>query len=116
LWLEQRGQRISTLDLFVERFVLLTGPAGAPWCEAAPGVAAALEVDLAAYRLGADGDVLDLEDGWQARMGVSPEGAVLVRPDGFVAWCSAAMAADPESRLVQVLSSILCRSTPASRL
>src|SRR5262245_56560408 len=116
LWLERGGQRISTLDLFDGRFILLAGPGGAPWCEAAVGVATALEIDLATYRLGADGDVLDLEDGWQAKLGASPEGAVLVRPDGFVAWRSAGLVANPETRLVQALSSILCRSIPAPRL
>jgi hypothetical protein len=113
LWLERGGQRISTLDLFDGRFVLLAGPAGAPWCAAAPGVAAALGIDLATYRLGADGDLRDLEDGWQAKLGVSPEGAVLVRPDGFVAWRTSrldTLTAPPQTTLEQVLSQILCRS------
>lgn len=115
LWLERDGQRLSTLDLLDGRFVLLTGSAGAPWCEAASGVAAALGIDLATYRLGSDGDILVLEKDWQTKMGISPEGAVLVRPDGFVAWRSTSLASDPASKLEQVLISILCRSTPAIR-
>jgi putative polyketide hydroxylase len=31
LWLERRGQRISTLDLFDSAFVALTGPNGDSW-------------------------------------------------------------------------------------
>jgi 2-polyprenyl-6-methoxyphenol hydroxylase-like FAD-dependent oxidoreductase len=116
LWLERGGQRLSTLDLLDGQFVLLAGPAGTPWCEAASGVAAALGINLATYHLGSDGGVRDLEDGWQAKMGVSLEGAVLVRPDGFVAWRSASLVSNPASRLEQVLISILCRSTPATRL
>jgi tetracenomycin A2 monooxygenase-dioxygenase len=112
LWLERNGQRISTLDLLAGRFVLLAGPDGTPWQKAAPGVAGALGIKLAAYRVGADGDLLDLENGWQAKMGVSAEGVVLVRPDGFVAWRSSTLATSPEASLMQVLSSILCRSTP----
>jgi len=115
LWLERGGQRISTLDLFDGCFVLLAGPGGAPWRSVAPGVAAALGIDLATYRLGADGDLRDRENGWQTKLGMSAEGAILVRPDGFVAWRSAALAPDPESQLVQALSSMLCQSTPATR-
>jgi hypothetical protein len=111
LWVERQGLRISTLDLLDGHFVLLAGPDGAPWCDAVSGATASLGIDLVAYRVGADGDLLDLENGWQAKMGVSAEGVVLVRPDGFVAWRSYASASSPEQRLVQVLASVLCRST-----
>jgi len=63
-----------------------------------------------------DGDLLDLENGWQTKMGMSAEGAVLVRPDGFVAWRTSTLATSPEPLLEQVLSSILCWSTPPIRL
>ena len=113
LWAERHGQRISTLDLLDGRFLLLVGPAGTPWLEVARAVAASLGMELAAYRLGADGDLADLDDGWQTRLGMSPEGAVLVRPDGFVAWRASTLPSSPES-LEQVISSILCRSVLAS--
>jgi putative polyketide hydroxylase len=111
LWVQRHGRRVSTLDLLDGRFVLLAGPAGTPWQKAAALVAGSLGVDLVAYRLGADGDLLDLEDGWQVKMGMSAEGAVLVRPDGFVAWRTSTLPTTPEQRLEQVISSILCRST-----
>jgi putative polyketide hydroxylase len=114
LWLGRGGQRISTLDLLDGRFVLLAGPTGTPWLKAASDAASTLGIDLAAYHVGSDGDVQDLEDGWQAKMGVSPEGAILVRPDGFVAWRSASLVSDPPSRFEQVLRSILCRSAPST--
>jgi putative polyketide hydroxylase len=110
LWLQRQGRRISTLDLLDGRFVLLVGPAGTPWQTAAAGVAGSLGIDLVAHRLGADGDLLDLEDGWRAKLGMSAEGAVLVRPDGFVGWRTSTLPASPERRLEQVISSILCRS------
>jgi hypothetical protein len=71
-------------------------------------------LELAAYRIGPDGDLLDLEHGWSTGMGVSPEGAVLVRPDGFVAWRSSTLATEPGPLLEQVLAHILCRSTAPS--
>jgi putative polyketide hydroxylase len=47
-------------------------------------------------------------------MGVSSEGAVLVRPDGFVAWRTSALAGTPVAVLEQVLAHVLCRSAPPS--
>jgi 2-polyprenyl-6-methoxyphenol hydroxylase-like FAD-dependent oxidoreductase len=111
VWLERQGQRISTLDLLDGRFVLLTGKDGAPWCEAKVSVKASLGIELAAYRIGPDADLLDLEHDWSTRLGVSPEGAVLIRPDGFVAWRTSALTATPGSDLAQVLSRILGRPT-----
>jgi putative polyketide hydroxylase len=112
LWLERGGQRISTLDLLDGHFVLLTGPAGASWQKAASEAAAYLGIALSTYRAGVEGDLIDLEHGWQTKMSVPDDGAVLVRPDGFVAWRSRVISADPSSSLVQVLSQVLCRASP----
>jgi len=114
LWLEKGGQRISTLDLLDGGFVLLVGPAGVSWQKAASPVVASLGIALSAYRVGAEGDLIDLEHGWQTRMGVPDDGAVLVRPDGFVAWRTSARSTDPEPLLMQVLATILCRSDKVS--
>ncbi len=111
LWVEQQGQRISTLDLLDGRFVLLTGTGGASWYEAAAVVAADLGIGLVTYRIGPDADLLDLENDWQTKMGVSSEGAVLVRPDGFVAWRSSTLSTTPGPLLEQVLACILCRAS-----
>jgi hypothetical protein len=48
-------------------------------------------------------------------MGAGASGAVLVRPDGFVAWRASVVPAGPAELLEQVLVSVLCRSTPAVR-
>jgi hypothetical protein len=116
LWLERQGQRISTLDLLDGHFVLLTGAGGTAWSEAATTVATRLSVEIAAYRIGPDADLLDLENGWPARMGVSSDGAVLIRPDGFVAWRSSELSDNPVAQLESVLSHILCRSAALSRI
>jgi putative polyketide hydroxylase len=109
-WLEWLRERISTLDLLDGHFVLLVGPAGEPWQRAARGAAALAGVDLAVYRIGVDGDLVDHEGSWQAKLEISAEGAVLVRPDGFVAWRTDALPRSPRGRLEEVLSSILCWS------
>jgi putative polyketide hydroxylase len=115
LWLERAGERISTLDLLDGRFVVLTGAGGAVWSEAAAGVSAKLGIALSTYRIGRDADLRDLENGWSTRMGVDASGAVLVRPDGFVAWRASVRPAGPAELLEHVLTSVLCRSTPAVR-
>jgi len=112
LWVERQGQRISTLDLLDGRFVLLAGPSGQSWHKAAPKAAVSLGIDFAAYRIGSDGDLFDLENAAPAKLGLAADGALLVRPDGFVAWRTSTLSSSPEQTLVRVLSSILCRSAP----
>jgi len=106
MWLDRRSQRVSTLDLLDGRFVLLTGTGGMAWCQAATRTP--LGSLLAVYRIGGDSDLGDPEQQWTQRMGVSPDGAVLVRPDGVVAWRSPDVTSAPERQLDDVLSRILC--------
>jgi hypothetical protein len=56
-----------------------------------------------------DGDLRDLEQTWQTKMGISAEGVVLVRPDGFVAWRSSILPTNPVQQLEQVFAHILCQ-------
>lgn len=116
LWVEREGQRLSTLDLLDGRFILLVGPGGTAWDAAAPEVAASLGIELATYRIGSDSGLLDGDKSWQIKMGISVEGVVLVRPDGFVAWRSSRQPKNPVLFLEQVLSRILCRSTTPTSL
>jgi 2-polyprenyl-6-methoxyphenol hydroxylase-like FAD-dependent oxidoreductase len=77
---DRNGKPSSLLDLFGGGFVLLTGPNGDGWNDAA----GRLDVPVTTYRAGAD-----FGDGagrFEDLYGVGPDGAALVRPDGFVAW------------------------------
>ena len=76
------GRRLSTLDLFDGRLTLLTGPGGSDWLAAADGPAVG-DLPLAVLRFGLD--VPDPDGSLALRYGVGVQGAVLVRPDGFVA-------------------------------
>ncbi|MFC9464052.1 FAD-dependent oxidoreductase [Streptomyces coelicoflavus] len=114
LWLRRGEERLSTLDLYEDSLVLLSDaaqPAG--WHEAATEVAAALRVPLKPYRVGgtpgADLVPDDEETDWARAHGVTRGGAVLVRPDGFVAWRSPGPAPDPEAMLRQVVGTVLAR-------
>ncbi|WP_320065184.1 FAD-dependent oxidoreductase [Micromonospora sp. RTGN7] len=84
LWLDRAGERITVHDLCHDSFVLLTGAAGGAWAGAAQRCAARTGVPLLAYRIGTD--LTDVEGVWESRYGCSADGAVLLRPDGYVAW------------------------------
>src|SRR5262249_23239235 len=86
VWLERRGEPISTLDLVSESLALLAGPRGEEWCAAARVAGAGIGLDLPAYRLGPGGDIATVTTDWQTAAGIEDDGALLVRPDGFVAW------------------------------
>jgi putative polyketide hydroxylase len=109
IWLEQQGKRISTLDLFGTHFVVLTGHQGTAWVEAAQTLASHHNYALHAYRIGIDGDLLDPKQQWTSIYKIAPDGAVLVRPDGFVAWRSEKMDIAPQRTLEHILNSVLCR-------
>src|SRR5215471_3280657 len=103
VWIQQRGQRISPIDLFRGAFVILAGPDADAWFDAAPKAAArftGLQVD--AHRI--------VDDDFTAAYGISSSGATLVRPDGFIAWRSKSLDGDPGAELTRVLSGLLARA------
>ncbi|WNI15642.1 FAD-dependent oxidoreductase [Actinacidiphila sp. ITFR-21] len=107
-WVRRGGERLSTLDLYERTPVLLSGPAGGAWRAAGRRIAERTGIPLVCYGIGHD---LHPEDGsaWARLHAVSDEGAVLVRPDGFTAWCSEGADADPERTLGEVLDRVLRR-------
>src|SRR5829696_10318398 len=104
IWLTRDGQRLSTIDLFGHDYILLTGPEGGAWVEAARSVTGTRTV---AHRIDGDGDFADSEGRWSEAYGVTAGGAVLVRPDGFIAWRSADVSDDPTRELAAALSELL---------
>jgi putative polyketide hydroxylase len=111
IWLKRSGARLSTLDLYERTPVLLSGPDGGAWHSAGMR-AAGRGVPLACYRVGhgADYDMVP-DDGsdWAQLHGTDSDGAVLVRPDGFVAWRARTSGTDPERVLAEVLDTVLSR-------
>jgi len=108
VFLGRDGSRVSTLDLFGGNFVLLAGPDGTAWRDAALAAAGSLGITLDAYVAGGPG-LSDPDGCFPAAYGISPSGAVLVRPDGFTGWRAASLADDPEQLLQAALRSLLCR-------
>jgi putative polyketide hydroxylase len=92
-WVKKDGERVSTIDLVGNGFVLLAGAKGGAWADAAR----ALEVKPL---------VLGDDEPWRDLYGIDEAGAVLVRPDGHVGWRSAGLAADPGRTLAGVVGAI----------
>jgi hypothetical protein len=104
--LERNGKRLCTCDLFGEHFVLLAGADGGVWRDAALQVANQLGIRLVARRIGAGGDLVDVDGRWPSAYGVSSRGAVLVRPDGVIGWRAAEGVEHPAQTLVAVLAGL----------
>ena len=100
------GGRSSVHDVFGDSVVLLTGVGGAAWVDAARGV------DLPAYRVGPGGELEALEGAFETAYGIGSDGAVLVRPDGVIAWASPTSAGASAAALGAALDALLFR-TPA---
>jgi 2-polyprenyl-6-methoxyphenol hydroxylase-like FAD-dependent oxidoreductase len=109
IWLERRGERLSTIDLFGGRFVLLAGEQGAAWADAAARLRASERPAVVAHIVGGSGELRDPAGAWRAGYGLTPDGAVLVRPDGCVGWRSRSAADEPVRVLSDALDRILGR-------
>jgi putative polyketide hydroxylase len=109
IWLWRGGQRISALDLYDTSFVLLAGRSGLAWCEAGEKTARLLGIPLACYVVGPEGPLTDPTGAWPELYGVGADGAVLVRPDGHVAWRAGRVADDPASQLAAAFRRVLSR-------
>jgi 2,4-dichlorophenol 6-monooxygenase len=92
------------------RFLLIAGEDGTPWCDAATGIAKASGVPLDAIRIGhADGDYRDPRSTWARYRQIGKQGAILVRPDRFVAWRRKGASSTAAADLKTALSGILQR-------
>ncbi|MGH3943986.1 MAG: FAD-dependent monooxygenase [Pseudonocardiaceae bacterium] len=83
VWLRSRGRRVSTLDLFENRLTVLAGPDGDGWDRGLPSVRPA-GVPIEVLRVGRD--LPDPRGMLRRAYRLDDESAVLVRPDGVVAW------------------------------
>lgn len=96
------GSGRSAVDLFDGRFVTLSG--SERWCAAALDAAAAWGVPMSAHLIS--------DPAWAALYQLQPRGAVLVRPDGYVAWRSPATCDDTPGALDTAFAAVLRRGRP----
>lgn len=132
-WIIQDGKVISTHDLIKGNikskvgsgesegradFVLITDEDGEKWVDAVGEIGETettilKNVNIATAQIRArditrpKGLCLDQDDAWAGLKQVGAGGAVLVRPDNFVAWRSAKMSETPEKDLRAALASLM---------
>jgi len=98
MWLDM-ARKHSTLDWFDKDFTVVAGPQGDVWLEAGRDVAAKTGMPINVRMLPnahpADG------------IHMGPRGAVLVRPDGHVAWRMPYVPSDPARELAGALQTVL---------
>ncbi|WP_030245997.1 MULTISPECIES: FAD-dependent oxidoreductase [unclassified Streptomyces] len=103
-WITSGTRTLSTLDTAGRgRFTLLTGIGGEAWVRAAE----AQEVEIATVVIGPGQEYEDPYGDWARLSEISDGGALLVRPDGFVAFRHASAAPDAGELLADALRRIL---------
>jgi 2,4-dichlorophenol 6-monooxygenase len=115
-WIDDEdGSRRPIKDLIGPgRFLVIAGEEGEAWCTAARRLAEQASLPLDAVRIGhLDGDLFDPRCMWLRRRGIGPAGAILVRPDRYVAWRSVGAAEEPLEVLSAALGQILARAVDA---
>ncbi|GAA5176089.1 FAD-dependent monooxygenase [Pseudonocardia eucalypti] len=108
-WVEREGERIPLASLVDGgQFVLLAGEEGHAWVDAAEKIASETGLPLRAGRVGVLGsDYVDVRCAWLKNRGITATGAVLVRPDRYVAFRAMAGVDDPATALTAALQHIL---------
>jgi 2,4-dichlorophenol 6-monooxygenase len=111
-FVECAGRRTSTAELVgAGRFLLIAGEDGHAWCEAAAKLAKDYAIALEAVRIGVlSGDYIDVRCAWLKQREIGAQGALLVRPDRYIAWRSLGRVDNPYMELRNVFSQILHRT------
>ncbi|WP_221513057.1 FAD-dependent oxidoreductase [Streptomyces luteogriseus] len=103
-WITSGTRTLSTLDTVGRgRFTLLTGIGGEAWVRAAEEQ----EVEIATVVIGPGQQCEDPYGDWARLREIPDAGALLVRPDGFVAFRHASAGADAGALLAHALRRIL---------
>jgi 2-polyprenyl-6-methoxyphenol hydroxylase-like FAD-dependent oxidoreductase len=117
------GQVISTLDLYGRGFVVMAAHAGSEWVAAARVAEKAIGIPLDVHLVaaaGADAPLADMlvhrhriyspfSNPFPIACGIESDGALLVRPDGYVGWRCRTRVPDAAAKLTAALHGILCR-------
>jgi 2,4-dichlorophenol 6-monooxygenase len=111
-WFDRLDERVSTHDLLRPgRFLLIAGAGGAAWIDAAGAVSARAGMPIDAMRAGAGAELQGGDGTWYALRGHDDAGAVLVRPDGHIAYRAQTAAPDAAEALGAALATVLGRMT-----
>jgi hypothetical protein len=108
VWVEAGEGQKSTLDFCGLHFTVLAGADGAAWIQAAKKVASTTGVPIDAHIIGPLGDLKTSRGMFEAAAGITPHGALLVRPDQFVAFRARGRVNDCEKGLENALRQTYC--------
>jgi putative polyketide hydroxylase len=106
--LTRGGEQISTIDLIGAHFTLLAGRDGDGWKQATQATSASWP-PLSVHTIGGKSELSDPDGNFHEVYGIEPDGAVLVRPDGYVAWRSRTKTANPQAALRAAIDGLLGR-------
>jgi len=91
-WVEvdAKGKIASTHDFVGSNcgFAVITDGFGGNWVSAAKRASLQMGIDISVAQIGAPPYMRDWDDDWARHKGIKKGGALLVRPDNFVAWRS----------------------------
>ena len=91
----------GTIDLVGNGFVLLTAAGGKEWSEAANHLTADYPIRL---------ETMTIDDtGFMSAYALDEDGAVLIRPDGYIGWRSRSKTSNPSRTLREAMASMLGR-------
>jgi tetracenomycin A2 monooxygenase-dioxygenase len=112
-----RGAPVSTIDLFADRWILISGPDGNGWSDCVRRSSAARALGVVWHGVQPAGDLEDVATRFETVYGVGTNAAVLIRPDGFIAWRHVA-AADGTGLLDDALERLWIRTAaiPGGRI
>ncbi|THX83534.1 hypothetical protein D6D05_03504 [Aureobasidium pullulans] len=105
VWLiDVDGEKLSSLDLVKRNFVLFTTDVGSPWLQASEKQSIAID----AYPINSlSQPYLDVEDSTKKVWKMEDGEALLVRPDGIIAWKAPRMTSGHDEQLAEALRIVL---------
>lgn len=103
VWMQRAGKSVSSIDLTAGRFTLLAGRDAIDWVQIARSLMLTQAPGLQILQIGQDA-LSDPEGKWEGLFGLTAEQALLVRPDGHIAWRSPIETPDRAAILTDVFA------------
>lgn len=103
-------------SLVAGEFLVIAGEDGHDWIRAAETIDSELGVPVRGITVGVlEGDYIDVRAAWLKQREIGRAGAIVVRPDRYIAYRSSDGVADPARELREVFGRITAQRTPESQ-